>query len=202
MKRKLVSSVLAVALLLSTSPCYATDDPPDDDPPTTIAMACFVIAIGGVVAVGLWKLCKAIPSPGDIPHPVAAPPTNPPPIINPTNSVPTNKPPWWKFWTLNVASNTIHAQNIVGYGFLDYSNRVYDQMVDYSIESSTNLRDWRTECSVTGWLSSGAAFFAYYSNGVPLVTTYSTSYNQTNYVPWDMGTGREPNKMFRLLSVH
>ncbi len=208
MNTKLISLFLVPVLLLTTSPAIADDPPPDPQEPNAIVEGCLAVVIGGIVAVGLWKLCKLIPDPTDIPHPQAPPPTNPPPVINPTNNVPpTNappKPPWWKrpFANLRAGSNTVAHYSIGQYGYQDMEGHPYETLVQYSLQSSTNALDWKTELTCTGWLSSGAALFAYYSNGVPLQTTYSTDFGQTNYVPWNLGTGSEPNKMFRLLSVH
>ena len=199
--KKSISVLLVTSLLACTSPALPDDPPPPDD--ATAAMACFVVVIGGIIAVGLWKICKCIPDPGDIPHPQVPPPTNPPPVINPTNAPPTNVPPnkhWWQKFTLNVPTQ-LPQRSIASWGYQDQSGHTYESLVSYAIQSSTNLVNWQTECTVTGWLSSGAAFWAYYSNGVPLVTTYSDSYSQTNYVPWNLGTGDEPSKSFRLIST-
>jgi len=198
--KRTVSVLLATSFLASASPLPDDPPPPPDD--ATAVEACLVIVIGGVVAWGLWKVCKNIPDPTDIPHPQAPPPTNPPPVINPTNAPPTNQPPkhWWnKLVSLNVSTN-LPQHSIVGAGN-DMAGRAYESSISYAIQSSTNLQEWQTEVTAVGWLSSGASYWAYYSNGVPLVTTYSDSYNQTNYVPWNLGTGDEPSKAFRLISV-
>ncbi len=206
MKPRLVSLFLVPALLLAFSPTPTfADDPPPDQEPNAIVEGCLAVIIGGIVCVGLWKLCKSIPDPGDIPHPQAPPQTNPPPVINPTNNpAATNVPPpkhWWNKMTLRAGSETVARYAIGQYGYQDMQGRTYETLVQYQLQSSTNSVDWKTELTATGWLSSGAALFAYYSNGVPLQSTYS-EYGQTNYVPWEIGDGSDKLKVFRLLSVH
>jgi len=201
MKRS-IATLLVFALLASTTPTYADDPPPED---TTAAMACFTLIIGGIVAVGLWKLCKCMPNlPVAQPQP-PPPPTNPPPIINPTNAPPaTNKPPWYKrpFSWLSVNTNAVAQFAINDAGYRDHANAVYDAMIVAALESSTNALTWQNVCTITGYVSSGAAHFSFWSNGVPIVATYSTTMQGvTNYVPYEIGTGEEPTKIFRLVSV-
>jgi hypothetical protein len=200
-----LSAFLALTLCDTTpTPCHA--DPPPED--TTLAMACFVAVIGTITAVGLWKLCKCIPSP---PVPITQPPpppTNPPPLLNPTNAPPTNKPPWWKrpFANLVVNSNAVAQYNIASAGHRDGYGNVYTFMLTASLESTTNAIDWVQECAITGYVSSAAAHFSYWSNGVPIVATYNENLiagggTITNYVPFPVGSGDEPSKMFRLSAV-
>ena len=199
--KKILSLLLIVCFTASTFPA---DPPPRKQ--TTVAMACFVVVIGGIVAVGLWKLCKCIPNPPKPNDPPPPPPTNPPPIINPTNPPPvvTNKPPWWKrpFSSLQVQTNAVKQFDIAHLNYRDGTN-LYHTMLTARLESSSDAQSWQPACTITGWISPSSATWAYYTNGVPAVVTYSSplAESQTNFVPLEIGTGTEPQKMFRLVSV-
>jgi len=105
-----------------------------------------------------------------------------------------------------VNSNAVAQYNIAGAGYRDARSNVYNTMITAALESSTNAIDWVQECAITGYISSAAAHFSYWSNGVPIVSTYNENLiagggTITNYVPFSIGSGDEQSKMFRLTSV-
>lgn len=198
-----VIAVLICASLVSLSPT-SPSQAQSSGPKIVAQVVCgiLVIGVGVVIYFGLKKMCANIPSPGAPPTPPPAPPTNPPPIMNPTNSPPsTNKPPWWKR-IFNMTDNNASAFNISTYSIVDIYGApkdlaYYHTLVSFTLQSSTNLVDWRDELSVTQWVSDYGVFNAYYQGGSNVLNTYS-GLGTTNYVPLSIGTGDEPMKVFRV----
>lgn len=162
---------------------------------------CAIIAagVGAFIVYGLYQMCKKIPgSPPADPPP--APPTNPPPVLNPTNAPPTNPPPKrkWYQWGKPIASQNIPRWDISSYHISDnFSGLEYHTLCSLTLQSSTNLVDWRAEYNATGWIGDAGIFFAYYQHGSNVLNTYCTM-GTTNFAAVDIGSGEEPRKFFRL----
>lgn len=161
--------------------------------------AIIVAGVGAFVVYGLYQMCKKIPGVPPANPPPPPPPTNPPPVLNPTNMPPTNPPPkkhWWNFATLD--GTRIPRWDISNYHIADnFSGLEYHTLCSLTLQSSTNLTQWRDEYNATGWISDAGVFFAYYQRGSNVLNTYCTM-GTTNFAAIDIGTGEEPRKFYRL----
>jgi hypothetical protein len=193
-------SVLLCAALLFISPTPTVQAQPHRDVIEYLIVGALVIGVGAVVIIGLKTMASKIPAP----TPPPAPPTNPPPVMNPTNAPPTNNPPkpWYKR-IFSFSSSAIPQYNISTFQLTDQQSTekalvYYDTLISFSVQSTTNLIDWKYECTVTNWISASGMFSAYYRDGVNITNTYTHGSGWTNYVPIDIGSGDEAVKFFRI----
>ena len=66
----------------------------------------------------------------------------------------------------------------------------------FTLQSSTDLRNWKEEYSICSYASDGGTLMLYSKGGVPVLTNYVVL-GATNYVPLDLGP-LVPKKFFRI----
>lgn len=161
----------------------------------TVAIACAiavtVIIVGFVVCIKLNELCKKIPPS----HP-EEPPENP----STTNSAADIKISADVAPMPRVSLEDDNAYDGYNYQFQhrDPWGNNYTAHFSTTLQSSTNLPNWKTECGIKGWVSSAFMLTVYSTNGVPFYTNICTL-NAVNISPQCVlpGYGSEW-KLFRL----
>lgn len=190
-KTNAVIGVLLVAALLF-APHQSKAQAKKSDEKVIGPIVCAVIIVGGVVVIGLYKLCQNVLPTSD---PAPAPPVEPQAIIQ------SSKDGAIIGLILSLMDNS-SVRDISSNAVPDLQSKVagatYQTMVTYTLESSTNLHQWATELRATGWVSDYGIFFAYYRGGSNVINTYSAR-GVTNYVPVDIGSLREGSKYFRMV---
>ena len=185
-----ISFLLVLSFLLA--PYQARSQDHKDNP----VAICIVLGVGLGLAYGIWKLCDKIPKLEPV-TPPPAPPTNPVPVL-PTNSIPTNTVPKKRAMMIQ-SGDAVLVQNIAASGYVDsYANVPvkYTTMFAVVLESSSDIKAWTTECTVTGYLSSAGSFVGYWTNGVPALTTYAPINQEQQIV--DFGLVGGASKFYRL----
>lgn len=155
-----------------------------------------IVVIGGgiIICLGLKKMCNSIP-------PLQNPPQPPPPttnapaqhvfVLNNTSTTPR----------LNLSDANVEAYNVSGTVFVNndpYGNP-YTRLFRTTIKSSVDLKQWNTELSLVGWMSTQYVIIVYYNNdGVSVLTngatlTFGSGTNEV-YIPIDT---TPPQKFFR-----
>jgi hypothetical protein len=167
----------------------------------SVAGGCLAAGIGAAGVKLMLDLCRKIPS-------TNAPVPAPIPITWPFPATLTNEPVATIlviyirgiFATPNrLERDPVQSVDISASGYRDFSGNPYTIMTWVGIQSSPDLVRWHTDLAITNWWSSTNCLSGYYSNGVPIASTYSWS--GTNNVPFDFGTGREQTRYFRLISL-
>lgn len=205
---KTTTAVLVVCLSATS---IKAEQPPDDPTPQVVA-ACIVgvvvIGVGYVVYSGLTELCKKLPP--------MEPPPPPPPNPSCTNAVPGH--PDWPHTNCSPAtassaftgqyqgspslelSGPYESGEITHLGYADPGGQPYINYFRLTIQASTNLTDWNTECQVNGYKSSGYVLFINSDANGPFSTNgvYLTSGTGTNVVTLPTGIAQE-RKWFRMV---
>jgi hypothetical protein len=129
--------------------------PPDNkDAIAPVIAGCAIIVVGAIIIWGVWKLCKKMPSP---------------PAKGKGNPPSTNEPPQDTFIVGNFSTNGPGLFMPDGY---DLAAENEWQGAVMLFQSSTNLRDWRDEYSVSNWVNNSQWVSIMYSNGLPLKTNW------------------------------
>lgn len=169
----------------------------DDQPPFGIecGIALVIIGIGVVVTVSLWRTCQRCLPPTE--PPAQPPATN---SIPKTNSVPsTNSPSHHKLPKLTDASFAYYDVSSMTLSNTDTSGNSYRVWFTGTVQSSTNLNNWKNEITVNGWASSTEVITVYTVNGVPVSTNWTTLGSGTNVVEIPSLNADEPQKFFRVV---
>ena len=162
MKTSITFLLVFVLLLSFPLEQRARANPPK---PAVVVETCAVVVliVGGIVIYKLASFCKTHLPPPPAPDPPPAPP--------PTNSVPKVEMQFPVQLPQLVFSNDV-CRDVSGYGWMDASNSEYTVMFRYAVESSTNLVQWRQECSVTGWVSDETVCIEVCTNSIPASTNW------------------------------
>lgn len=158
-------------------------------------MAAVVIGVGAIVLVNLCKLAKKINPPE---QPPSTPPcgTNAPPA---TNHVQLSEQSVGSVPVLQFDDSGVYAADISDYGFTDPDGYVYGDIYDFKLLSSTNLKDWNEECTVTGWVSPQWVVSVAYTNNTPASTNWLRRAQGTQ-AAFNMPIQPAPAKFFQVVS--
>lgn len=124
--KRLITALLVAAFLALSVPNAPAPEPTQKENFLPCVVAVFVIIVGTVCIIGIYKCCKLI-NKLDPPTP---PPTNQPPVI-PTNSIPTNHPAWTNPPLASFPLSLVSTNSIV------------------TIQQSLGLGDWADVTTVT-----------------------------------------------------
>jgi hypothetical protein len=165
------TAILTAALLWPQS--AKAEDTKPQFPAVPCIITIVVVGTGAVIVVGLTKLCKLLPpSP-----PPPSPPPPPPPCC--TNTPPcTNCPPAATQTSTSLVNATsftdeaVEALDISGYTFenLDPNGLPYKTIFTINMESSTNVVNWYTNLTVTGWKSDSYVICVFANQSGPFLT--------------------------------
>jgi hypothetical protein len=158
-------------------------------------IAIVVIGIGIIVAIPLVRICKRCLPPTEPPaQPPATnsiPKTNAPPV---TNSVPHHILP-----KLTDDSFSYYDVSSMTMSNTDTSGNPYRVWFTGTVQSSSNLNDWKNEVTINGWASSAEVITVYTVNGVAVCTNWTTLASGTNVVEIPSIDAAEPQKFFRVV---
>lgn len=207
------TTTAALVVCLSITPLKA-EQPPDSVEPQFPVAPCvitiMVVGVGYVVVTGLTKLCKNLPPM----EPAPPPPPNP----NCTNAVPGH-PDWPHTNCLPVTqaiqaftgsvqgpfslelSGPYEAGDITSLGYTDPDGYLYTKFFRVTMQASTNLTEWATECQVSGYKSGGYVLFICADANGPFSTNgvYLTAGSGTNVITMPVGVVKE-RQFFRMVA--
>lgn len=183
-------SLLTMTIIsaLVVAPVTRAEEPPPKQ--ESLIVGCMVVAIGGVVIYGIYKLASLIP-----------PVTNTPPVVvipPPTTGTKTNG--------TNIAKLSLNAMNhgqsadIGDKNIADpfTSGAKFVFMSSFTVEASEDLVNWHPSLCVTSYLGSAGQYMEFWSNGVRITSTY-THGTGTNYPDMgDMWTFKEKAMFLRM----
>ena len=158
-------------------------------------VAIVVIGIGIVIAIPLVRICQRCLPPTE--PPAQPPATN---SIPRTNSVPsTNSPSHHKLPRLSDDAFSFYDVSSMTLSNTDLSGNPYHVWFTGTVQSSTNLNDWKNEVTLNGWASSAEVITVYTVNGVAVSTNWTTLGSGTNVVEIPSIDAAEPQKFFRVV---
>lgn len=162
---KLFTLILCVSLVASQANAAPTEGPHKDLTGACV-IAVIILGIGVVIIVSLKKLCNKCLPPAQPPAQPPPPQTNAPPhLASLSGSGPQLSMNDDGLQVYDVSTNHLNNVDPNGYPYLFWFTG--------SIESSTNLSNWTTECTLNGW-ASATTVVTIWSNETHSVTNFST----------------------------
>lgn len=189
---KIITTIALIASFVFLPRHEAAAQPPNNlNSVAACGVAVVVIAVGAVIVYQLKSLCDRV-----LP-PIKNPPTPPSQTNSPSIKMMAQNIP---AITLNLSDEGVNYGDISAAGFKDRSGNLYHTIFSSTLQSSTNLLNWKPECSVTGWVSSETMCMVCYCGGLPQSTNWCSMGSPT--ITCNLGTAgaSPPSKFFRLVS--
>lgn len=142
---KILMIILCSCLFVSQADAQSEDD--DDPFAGACAVAVIVLGAGILLALGLRNMCKhCLP-------PSKPPPQPPAPTTNHTYSASESFAPGTI--SLPLSDDAVQCYDVSSYSFEHNDPNGYPYLLWFTcvIESSTNLSNWRSKCTINGWAS-------------------------------------------------
>lgn len=186
---KVVTFLLVLSILILPIRVQAQDKGKDDPEPKVaacgVAIGVLVLAGGVVVVIKLKDWCDRIVPPLE-------PPPPPPPVVI-TNTPCTNCPPtntFAKMWksevnppVLVLAEQGMEKLDVYSYGWKDMEDFSYHTLIRGTVQTSTNLSNWKAAFEMRTWISAAHLLTVIYdSNGIPVSTNYTAGATNETYV--------------------
>lgn len=194
---KNISMAIIAGLILLGAPDRASAQTNGNESPflEECGVALVIIGIGIVICIPLVKICKrCLPTTQPPPQP---PVTNTPPVIV------TNAPPK-KHVTLNLSDNSFSVWDVSSMTLsnTDSGGLAYTVWIQGTIQSSTNLTAWKTECSMDAWVSARELVTVFRDDHGSLISTNRSSlFGGTNTVIVPAINDNADMKFFRIVQA-
>ncbi len=161
--------ILILCSCLFISQADARPDQQEDQEP--LAGACvlgmIILGVGVVIIISLKKMCnRCLPPPHDPPQP-------PCPTTNHTYSASASLAPGTI--SLPLSDDAVQCYDVSSYSFEHNDPNGYPYLLWFTcvIESSTNLSNWRSKCTINGWASASTiCLLLSDENGEPVCTNF------------------------------
>jgi len=175
---------LKIFILILASCLFVSQAQADTNDDGQLAGACIVavavIGVGLLLVISLTKMCKhCLPPPNDPPQPPASS----------TNHTASSYGNVTGTVSLPLSDEAVQCYDVSSYSFANRDPNGFPYLLWFTcvIESSTNLSNWRTQCTLNGWASA-----------TTIVTVWSDENAQpvcTNFVPRSASsiTGQMPS---------
>jgi len=159
-----ITTIAALVLLQAPDQSFAQDDP--DPWLIECGAGLVVLGVGVVIIVGLIHMCnRCLPTEDPPVQPPAPPLTNSPPV--------TNIPPRKVSLALTDQAISYHDVSSMTLSNADSHGNGFRVWFHGTVQSSTNLNDWKNEYTINGWASATELVTVYTVDSIPVSTNRS-----------------------------